>query len=172
MRDGRLSGYCWHVGYPDRKKKKAADCIFLDSERFCNNEESMNYHSKCFEATHCPVRIRETTVEKAKPSGKTTKQRSAKKKPQKKEVVPFVSSKISKKESKQKTCSIPPGTIILSKKYGAGKFIAFDSETGYITIQFDNAEIQFSYFKAFQCKSLTVSESVMELVLQDMKKEK
>ena len=42
-----------------RKKKKAANCIFLTENRKCTNKKSPKYCEKCFEATHCTYRIKE-----------------------------------------------------------------------------------------------------------------
>lgn len=42
-----------------RKKKKAANCIFLTEDRKCTNKKSPRYCEKCFEATYCTYRIKE-----------------------------------------------------------------------------------------------------------------
>lgn len=42
-----------------KKKKKAANCIFLTVDRKCTNKKSPRYCEKCFEATYCTYRIKE-----------------------------------------------------------------------------------------------------------------
>ena len=42
-----------------KKKKKAANCIFLTTKRVCTNKESYKYTCKCFIASYCPLRIKE-----------------------------------------------------------------------------------------------------------------
>ena len=42
-----------------KKKKKAANCIFLTTNRVCTNKESYKYTCKCFIASYCPLRIKE-----------------------------------------------------------------------------------------------------------------
>ena len=43
-----------------KKKKKAANCIFLTEDRICTNKKSPRYCEKCFEASYCTYRIKET----------------------------------------------------------------------------------------------------------------
>lgn len=66
-RQGYLSGFSWHNEYhSELKKNKAANCIFLDEKRNCNNKKSPYYLSKCFVASNCPLKEKDETVESNK----------------------------------------------------------------------------------------------------------
>lgn len=42
-----------------KKKKKAADCIYLDEDRICRCKKSPQYTEKCFVASSCTYKIKE-----------------------------------------------------------------------------------------------------------------
>ena len=135
----RLTGICWHEEWHtvDRKKEKAADCIFLDENRICRNRSCIINGEKCFVASHCKYRI------KAEDAPKPT-------------VKP-----------KEWTCSLPKQCDVFSKKHGVGTYIRCDTKNHLITIMFDDGEKSYKYPDAFLQQQLYGAQSVTDAVLSD-----
>ena len=133
---GRFSGFNWHLEFHtvDKKKAKAADCIFLTTNRICQNKTCNQYLSKCFVATNCPFRIKSTEREKII---KEQQLRVAAKKPL--EEIPTY---------KNIKCSIPCDCRIYSEKFGKGRFQSFDTDTRIVTVKFGEKMIRFKYPEA------------------------
>ena len=142
---GYFSGISWHTEFHtvNRKKEKAADCIYLDEERICSNKYSPCYLTKCFEASSCKLRIKE-----------------GQKKP---------SEKKSRNSEKINICSLPIGSKMYHKKYGVGIFVDFNKLTGIITLQFPEKKIKFKYPDAIQKKFLYIDDDLYQCVLNDIK---
>ena len=158
---GRFSGFSWHMEYhtTDRKKEKAANCIYLTNNRICECKKSVYYLEKCFDSTHCPHRVKEENP-KTKTESKTTVSAPAK------------SNTTSQNQPKPKRhCSLPWGTKVNSKNWGDGTLNSFDSKTGKITISFNGKIIPFLYPDAFAQKHLTVdSEELLAKIENDIKR--
>ena len=170
MRDGRFYDIGWHMDYHSQKKKrKAADCVFLDTNRICNNYESWNYLAKCFDASHCPIRKREAEEKERNKKIEGTKPKDPQERNNRSTTSNSKASKENKTEVHNKKCSIPLGTVVEHKEYGRGEFISFDAKKGYIKIRFNNIDVEFDYYIAFRRRTLKVSDEVMALVQSDLK---
>ena len=143
---GYLSGAACHIEYHsvNRKKEKAADCVYLDTNRICRCRRSPWYLAKCFDATCCSFREREQKVN-PKPT------------PPQKPTAPTGTdnSKILKALSsarKKKRCApfnIPIGTVLFHKVYGKGRLCAYNREGAVMTVQFSTNTARFIYPDAF-----------------------
>lgn len=147
-----LSGFSWHMEYhtDNAKKKKAADCIYLTTDRICECKESEYYLSKCFVASYCPKRIT-STGEKAKTAKKAPVNQN------KKQIV-----------QKQQKCSLPLNSLIYSKTYGVGKFVEYISDVHIMVINFNEKPIRFDYPSAFKLGLLSVSDDLMKYIDADI----
>lgn len=151
---GRFSGFKWHVEYhtTDRKKEKAADCIYLTEDRICENKKSLQYQEKCFVASSCPLRVKETS--------------------------PYVSMRLEEVPStvklnkqvriKKINCTIPKNCVVYSKAFGQGKYVDFDEKSMTISVQFGEKIARFMYPDAIFNGHIFVPQFVTEYVLQDL----
>lgn len=141
---GRLSGFCWHEEYHtiDRKKEKAANCIYLTEDRICRNSKCVQYGEKCFVATHCPYRIRE------------------KKQDQKSNTKTGQILKIN--------CTIPVGSIVYSQIYGKGKYLSFDKQFRIISVKYETGVKRFQYPEAYLEGHICSPGAVYQRVQKDI----
>lgn len=147
---GRFSGFNWHMEYhtTDRKKEKAANCIYLTNDRICECKKSVYYLEKCFDSTHCPHRVKEE-ISKFQAENK-----------------PKATNSIPTKSLRR--CSLPIGTEVYSKRWGEGALSTFDPHTGKITVLFGMRVIPFLYPDAFVHKHLTTAEEHLEKIEKDI----
>ena len=147
---GKFSGFNWHLEYhsTNKKKDKAANCIYLDEDRICNNKDSVVYLEKCFRASWCQLRTKsndsrytdETTVSKPK----------------------------AKKKIISINCSLPKNCQVMTKNNTKiGTLIAFDKEKMYITVKFHD-EHKYMYPSCFTDGYLTVSDELKQLIQKDI----
>lgn len=62
MSKGKFNDFGWHTEFKSARKKSYQEtCIFLNDIRECQNKNSYNYLSKCFDATHCPLKLKKRT---------------------------------------------------------------------------------------------------------------
>lgn len=137
----RLTGICWHEEWHavDKKKDKAADCVYLTEDRICTNRSCIKNGEKCFVATNCRYRVREADA----PAQKTT--------PKKRKAI----------------CSLPKGCVVFSKQYGIGEYVQFDAESRLIHVLFEDKMRKFSYPDAFVNHHLYGNDIVSECVRSD-----
>ena len=142
---GKFSGFSWHTEFHtvNKKKEKAADCIYLTTDRICQCKDSYYYTLKCFSATHCPVRVKEN--EKI-----------------------LTEIKPPKKEQVIINCTLPKNCVVHSKRWNDGKYVRYEKENRHITISFNGKEIQFMYPDAFINKHLIVTEDLMKIINKDI----
>ena len=138
----RLTGICWHEEFHtiDRKKEKAADCIYLSEDRICRKRGCERHDEKCFDAKFCRHRVREKDAPKpaqAKPEWK---------------------------------CTLPKNCVVFSKTRGMGEYIGCDSSMQTITIKFDDCTKSYKYPDAFLDKHLYGNQEVTDCVLADSQK--
>jgi len=68
LRTGKISNTAAaKYNVPDKKKAKAANCVYLDESRICTNPHSVRYADVCKIASYCPLRVKEDLVVKIKP---------------------------------------------------------------------------------------------------------
>lgn len=145
---GRFSGFCWHNEFHNvnKKKGKAADCIYLTTDRMCQNKKSTQYLNKCFIASSCPVRKRENEI-----SLKETKVNNSQK-------------------IKKINCTLPVNCSMFSERLGKGKYVGYNEEQMIISVQFGDKTKLFQYPDAILNKHLTVPKSAFKQVLSDISK--
>lgn len=148
-----------HIEYHtvNPKKEKAADCIYLTTERECQNKKCPNYFSKCFDATGCGYRVKEKDKN-------ITKNDDAKK------TLSVETPKI--KSIVNTKCSVPKGSTMYHKKYGQGKYIGFEPEKMILSVDFKGKIVKFKYPQAIFDKFLIVPKNIFEIVLKDEKNAK
>ena len=149
---GRFSGFNWHFEYhtTDPKKEKAANCVYLTTDRICENKKSYNYLEKCFIASTCPLRVKE---KKAEISKKNMEEPAPQKQSPEKKI----------------KCSLPMGCRMCSNKFGQGRYVDYKEDGMIISVQFEGGKIvRFLYPDAILDKHLIVSEGVLKLVLHDV----
>lgn len=152
---GKFSGFNWHFEFhtTNPKKEKAADCIYLTTDRICQNNKSLNYLTKCFVATDCPLRIKEKDAEIAA----------------KKESEPAHTPKKQLPIKKIK-CTLPMGCKIYSNKFGQGKYVDYNENSMIISVQFEDEKIvRFLYPNAVLDKHLIVPKFAFKSVLYDIR---
>ena len=123
---GKFAGTGMHIEYHtvNPKKKKPADCVYLNSKRECENKKCPLYLGKCFEASFCQYRVREN------------------KNQYKNKVEPEKTQPI----KKQVYCKEPEiGQIAYSKLNGTGNLVAFDKENGIMTIKFGEKTVCYKF---------------------------
>ena len=152
---GKLSGYNWHFEFhsTNPKKEKAADCIFLTTDRICQNKESYHYLAKCFVASNCPLRVKEKDAEEYE-KNKTKKPVAVSKKD-----LPI----------KKIKCSLPMGCKIYSNKFGQGKYVDYNEASMIISVQFEEKVVRFMYPNAILDKHLIVPKFAFNTVLYDIR---
>lgn len=144
-----FAGKNMHIEYHNvsPKKKKAADCIYLTESRECQCKDSQYYLSKCFVASYCPHRVKETD---AKP--KTS-------------VVTATPGKRSR--IKNIKCSLPLNCVMYSNAYGKGNYTAYDAEKMHIEVTFNGKARSFVYPDAIFKKYLILPAFAFDLVVED-----
>ena len=154
---GRLSGYNWHFEYhtTDRKKEKAADCIYLTTDRICQNKKSIQYLGKCFIASDCPLRLRQAQANEIE-RRKTLLSAQQKKEPK------IISIQ----------CTLPKRCYVFSKTFGKGKYIEYNEESMIIAVKFGEKIIHFQYPQAILDKHLILPKFAFKQVLFDISKAK
>ncbi len=149
----KFPGWAMHLEFhnTDPKKKKASDCIYLTTDRICQNKNSVQYLAKCFIASDCPLKIREkdaqTLVNKTPPP------------PTPKKELPI----------KKIKCSLPKGCRIFSNKFGKGRYVDYNEESMIISVQFNEKIIRFQYPNAIIDKHLILPKPAFSTVLYDMR---
>ena len=136
---GKFSGFYWHNEFHtvDPKKEKAADCIYLTTERICRNKQCFLYGEKCFVATHCRFR------KKGQGKEQTTS------------------------EEKVWKCSLPVNCVIYSKTHGIGHYIGCDDKNKLITVKYDACTRSYLYPNAFLEHHLYGNQTVTDCVMAD-----
>ena len=149
---GQFSGASMHEEFHtvNPKKEKAADCCYLDENRICNNKKSYYYWGKCFDASHCPHRIRERNT-----AGAETKVSDL-----------SVSAMIS--HIKKIKCTLPIGCPVYSKTFGEGKFTEYNETSKTIRVAFDGKDVKFIYPQAIMEKHIALSEEDYDRVFYDI----
>lgn len=149
----RLTGICWHEEFHtvNKKKVKAADCIYLTESRICLNKACHLYGEKCFEATHCKYRVRDGE-QPVVPPQKTTQ---APAQPQK-----IVSI----------DCTLQPNCAIYSNSFGKGRYLSFDADNMLIAVEFECGTKQFKYPDAFFTKHIRTHKYGFTRVCIDSKR--
>ena len=154
---GWLSGAAMHSEYHtiERKKKKAANCIFQRRDRTCMNEKSPCYLGKCFEATWCTYRVKE----KKTAFNKNTN-----------ESVVVKESRPKEEKYKNIKCSLPMGTIVTNKRNVQGELVDYNREKRYIYVKYPGKDelIKYSYPEAFLNKFLTVDAEYDKCIAKDI----
>lgn len=141
-----------HIEYHtvDRKKEKAADCIYLDGKRICRNKNCHEYLSKCFASTACTLRVKSTDEIETKPIKKT---------PQKKKHIVDV------------CCTLPLNCEIESRTFGKGTFKEFNRKSRVIYIDFGERGVRgYQYPESFYKGYLAVSGELKKCVRNDRNK--
>lgn len=143
---GKLSGFCWHEEYHtvNRKKAKAADCIYLTEDRICINSKCVQYGEKCFVATYCPYRIKEKKPEK----------------PQ--------NASVAVKHIVQIACTIPKGAELFNQIYGKGIFLSYESKFRIISVRFGTGVKNFRYPEAFMEGHICAAGAIYQRVQEDI----
>lgn len=142
-----LTGYSWHFEYHtvDKKKAKPANCIYMTEDRICQHKKSQQYLSKCFMASYCSLRVKESGVKHQTENTNTSKK-----------------LKIIKIK-----CSLPLNCQMHSKILGDGEYISYDEDNMLISVQFGKEIKKFAYPDSIINKHLVVSEDILKLVLRD-----
>ena len=151
---GALSGFNWHFEYHtiNRKKEKAADCAFLTVDRICQNNKSINYLSKCFVASDCPLKLKQEEFLKRTEN----KQRN------------IASSK--NQQIKGIKCSLPKNCVMFNNHLGKGRFVGYDEKNMFISVRFGESIKRFEYPKAIFEKHLILPKFAFDIVLNDVLK--
>ena len=154
---GKFAGRAMHIEYHtvNPKKRKAADCIYLTTDRVCQNKKSPCYLAKCFQASFCPLKVKEQDAAI----------------PTKKEIITPTST-VKATRIKSIDCTLPYNCDIRSKAFGNGKFIRYDESSMTIYVQFSGSVKSFKYPQAILDKYLTLSEHDFKQVLYDISKAK
>ena len=152
---GKYAGCGMHIEYHtvNPKKEKAANCIYLTTNRTCRNKESLYYLEKCFVASCCPLKVKE----------KGSKELLSKKNGQ---LVPV------KKElnSKRIQCTLPPKCPVQNKFFGSGAFVGYREESKIILVQFGEKVMRFQYPNAILDGHLVLPKDAFARVLHDISK--
>ena len=152
---GRFSGFSWHTEFHtiNPKREKAADCIYLTTDRLCQNKKCIKYMEKCFIATNCPFRVREKDAEKVA-NAKVA------------EPTPTPKKKLPIKKIK---CSLPMGCKMRSNKFGQGRLVDYNEASMIISVQFEEKIVRFQYPNAIIDKHLILPKPAFSTVLYDMR---
>ena len=154
---GWLSGAAMHSEYHtiERKKKKAANCVFQTGSRICENEKSPCYLGKCFEATWCTYRIKEKNFSSREPG-------------QSKDIAR--NNKPKKDKYKGIKCSLPMGIEVYNKKKSKGKLIKYDREKRILYVKYPMKEdlIKYKYPEVFLDGFLEVEEKFKNYIAKDI----
>lgn len=145
----QLTGIGWHEEWHtvDKKKEKAADCIYLAQNRICRNKACHLYGEKCFVATHCKYRRKSSDKQSHIP--------------QKTEAT------FQKQGYLVSSCSLPKNCNVYHKKYGMGRFCKYDEVNRMISIEFESQTVKFKYPDAFLNKFLYGNDIVDKRVYMD-----
>lgn len=145
----RLTGSSCHIEYHtvNRKKEKAADCIYQDKDRKCNCKNCSVHLEKCFIATYCKYRVRACELQTDK-RNESVKERDI---------------------YKGISCSLKKGTEVKNKKNTKGIVQRFDKEKRILYIKYDNKVelIKYKYPEAILNGFLLLEDSLLELVRRD-----
>ena len=152
----KFAGKNMHIEYHtvDPKKKKAADCIYLTTDRICRNKHSYYYLSKSFDASNCCLRVKEKDVKKPAQINQPKQSTTVEKKPQIKSI----------------KCTLPKRCPIYSEAYGKGKFVGYNELSMIISVQFGTKIRPFQYPGAITQKYLILPKFAFERVLYDISK--
>lgn len=155
---GIFAGSAMHIEYHtvNPKKKKASDCIYLDTDRICQNEKSFYFRSKCFAASYCHLRL------KAKDAIEIELKKLQDNKEQKEEE--------KKERIKKIKCTLTPNCTIYSERFGKGKFVMYEEKNMIISVQFGDKIIRFKYPDAIFEKYIIVPKYAFKQVLYDVSK--
>ena len=156
---GKFSGRAMHIEYHtvSPKKEKAANCIYLTTDRICQNKESVYYTQKCFAASYCPLKLK-----KNESANQALKNQAGNKK------VSF--DDVGNKPQNKMKCTLPESCDVYSKNYGNGKYVGYKAESGLVLVQFKERIIKFQYPNAILEKHLVVPKHAYRQVLHDVAK--
>lgn len=157
---GKFNDFGWHNEFRsvNRKKEKAADCIYLDEDRTCNCKKCMYYLGKCFYSTFCPFREKEKIAEAKKEPYRL---------PEEKITEPVV-----KKMRPLLKCPLSVGAKITTKHGQKGQVIGIDYTKNRLVIQFeDNDEpTRFLYPDAFEKGFLIAEKEFQTYIMKQIQK--
>jgi hypothetical protein len=161
-----------HVEYHtvNPKKDKAADCVFLDSNRVCYCKESTQYLTKCFIASYCPHKIKDGEVVAPRPT--PSKQKPTPSKPKAYSNTPNHPA-YGPKVITSIDCTLPLGCMVYSKAFGKGYFRSYDKKTRRIYFEFADGKMHcFSYPDVFDKGYLALPTEFKDYVKNDKLKAK
>ncbi len=151
---GKFSGFSWHNEFHaiDRKKEKAADCIYMRKDRTCSNEKSLCFSEKCFEATRCHLRVKKNQKEA--------------------NLVTSKKDKVKKLIIKSIKCTLPKNCKIIRKDLVEGEYIDFIEDKMHLVVKFNGKVWKYQYPKAILEGFISVSDEEYKCVLNDIDKAK
>lgn len=159
---GKFNDFGWHNEFQsvNRKKEKAADCIYLDEDRICNCKKCMYYLGKCFYSTHCPFREKEKKAKEEKELHRTSQETKEQ---------PVIMKKAEKIPDIK--CPLPIGAKVTTKHGKKGRVVEKDNAKNYLIIQFeDNAEMKkFRYPDAFEKGFLIANQEYQKYITRQIK---
>lgn len=156
---GKFAGYGWHIEFhtTSPKKRKAADCIYLTTDRICQNKKSVQYLEKCFMASYCPLRVREKDAQEL--SNKKVTPPAPPPAPTPEKELPI----------RKINCSLPKGCKVYSNAFGKGKVVDYNESSMIISVQFAEKVVRFQYPNAILDKHLILQKYDFQSVLYDLR---
>lgn len=164
-RKKKYPGQGMHIEYHtvNPKRDKAADCIYLTSDRICQHKESNVYLSKCFVAQDCPYRLRQKEADEIAKQKEIQKRIQQRKQAIKSQPKPPPAIKYIK-------CTIPHYSYFFNKTYGKGTFVEYDESTRLLSLNFKGEIKQFKYPEAILQKYIILPKFAFKYVLDDLSK--
>ncbi len=152
----KFAGRNMHIEFHtvNPKKEKAADCVYLTTDRICQNKQSYYYLAKCFSASSCPLRMKEKDAREYITKKSSTQPVAVKREPRIKRI----------------KCTIPADCPVYSETFGKGKFVGYNEPSMIISIQFGTEVKRFQYPNAILEKFLILPKHAFERVLYDISK--
>lgn len=157
-----FAGKNMHIEFHNvnQKKQKAADCIYLHTDRTCHNKKCPEYLAKCFVASTCSFRLRQKDADEIELK-KELHNRARKR------------AQLDKPHPKQKTikrikCTIPSHAHIFSPAFGKGSLAGYDENDRLLSVKFEDAVRKFKYPDAILEKHLILPEFAFKRVLIDI----
>ena len=124
----------------NKKKEKAANCVFLTEDRICHCKQCYYYLSYCFDSTHCPHREKEEIKIES----------------------------IQKKKIKEIGCSIPEGTVVHARFGKTGVVHHYDYKKRMLYITFGDKAKPYLYPDSFQTSAIWFDKETEELMKRDI----
>ena len=150
---GKFSGYGMHMEFHtvSPKKSKVSDCIYLTESRECRNKKSPHYLAKCFAASYCTFKVKESEAAEQRRIANLAKPVKAEEK------------KITKIK-----CTLPLKCRMYSNTYGRGEYTSYNEEKRMIEVTFDGKPRKFIYPDAIFNKHLILPKFAFKIVLNDV----